>query len=225
MNSKERKRFCLEILTSFDWLAYYYSSMEEKLPVEFDNWVIDEMELLNTLIGGQKNPAEAHREAMRRFRQKEFRNFSRSLRYSFVVLLFVTIENQLNRFCDELRVRKGFPFHARDLKGAPIESCGAYLAKVEDIKLGDMKQWQRLRNLQKVRNCIVHELGSVANLDKKKVAEVKEFIETEKGISIGPERADSDEAGMLLIQPEFCQSFAKDARTLFADLFAATKLF
>ncbi|MGD0650295.1 MAG: hypothetical protein ABSA97_04005 [Verrucomicrobiia bacterium] len=194
--------------------------MENKLPAEIDAWYIDESKLPLSM-----NPEEARREATREFRREESRNFSRSLRYSFVVLLFLTTENQLNRVCDALRVERGFPIGARDLRGASaIDRCKNYLTKVEGVQLGDMKPWRRMKDLQEIRNCIVHEGGRVNDLDAPKVAKLKKFIETEKGVSIGGSGADSDEIGMLLIKPEFCQNFAEDAKTLFNDLFVATKL-
>ncbi len=141
--------------------------------------------------------------------------FPRSLRYSFMVLLFLVLENQLTGLCDEIAKRRSLSVRLKDLKGDILERSKTYLHKIANVPTIDQSHWIKIEDLSKVRNCIVHALGKVElSVDRKRLA----YLASEGwGISISDDS--SPEPGVLVLTPEYCAHAVDDMDIFFRDLF------
>lgn len=143
--------------------------------------------------------------------------FPRSLRYSFVVLLFLTLENQLYGLCDEIRKRHNLPIRAKDLSGDAIARCKLYLQNLAGINKVDEQLWVEIADFSKVRNCIVHTLGKVElSSDQKRL---RDLAFKAKGLSISNET--SPEKGILIIEADYCSQSLQHVTRFFDELFDA----
>jgi hypothetical protein len=85
--------------------------------------------------------------------------FSRSLRFSYIVLLHLMIEDRLKRTCDLILKMKPSPLDLLDLKRNNVEQCMIFLTKAAEIQKIKLSHWQDITDLSKIRDCIVHMSG------------------------------------------------------------------
>jgi hypothetical protein len=98
----------------------------------------------------------------------EFReHFIPMLQYSSVVLIHAVFETLLHEFCSEIEKQRTLPVTLKDMHGKGLDRARLYLTKVARIKVADLSQWQELRKLQLVRECIAHAYGNIDELRDK----------------------------------------------------------
>lgn len=133
-----------------------------------------------------------------------------TLRYSHVVLLHILAETQLRSFCLIMKKEKALPdLIPGDFRGSPMDQIQIYLKKLIGISIGEIPQWESLRNLQKVRDCIVHVYGVVGESRDKDLAGL---ISKTSGLGI-------DDQGRLDIKIEYCAAQIEIIREFFDALF------
>lgn len=137
-----------------------------------------------------------------------------SLRYSFLVLLHVVFETQLRVFCNDIKNQRPLPNIAmKDLRGSPIDQGFMFLTRLAGLSVGDFPEWEHLRTLQKIRDCIVHCYGQVS--DSKDSTFLRDLAGKGVGVSIeGPQ-------GRLSVTKQFCEQQLRVLLNLFERLFAA----
>jgi hypothetical protein len=139
--------------------------------------------------------------------------FPRFFRYSFVVLLVLLLENQLNGICRMMRERHSLALKCSDFAGSPIERCKIYLGKYAQIPLNETS-WRSMEDLVLVRNCIVHTLGQVTlSRDATRLREI-----TGQGLQI---KDDFGETDILVINSEYCDRAAIEEKRFFTELLDA----
>jgi hypothetical protein len=140
--------------------------------------------------------------------------FPRSHRYSFIVLLYLNLEDILTRFCERIKERDGRALRVSHLKGDIVERSKLYLHKFAEIPNIPDQIWDSIDDLSKVRNCIVHTLGQVEpSRDRQRLHDLAKMG---RGLSIGD--ADLDR-GRLVLEPVFCERAVSDVATLMEELF------
>ena len=141
--------------------------------------------------------------------------FPRSMRYSFIVLLFLNLESLLNRFCDDIKERNSIEIRSAKLKGDSVERTRTYLHKLAKVPEINPTIWGKIEDLSKVRNCIVHALGKVD--ESRDQIRIKDIAKQGIGLTIG----DSDvfEAGHLILTPDYCANAVNDIASLIRELF------
>jgi hypothetical protein len=140
--------------------------------------------------------------------------FPRSQRYSFVVLLFLNLENLLTQFSDGIKRRDGHLIRANDIRGDIVARSKMYLHKM--AKIPDLSQgtWDNIDDLSKVRNCIVHTLGEVKlSSDQRRIQDI---AAQEVGLSIGDSGLHE---GFIVLEPAYCEKAVKDVSLLINELF------
>jgi len=132
-------------------------------------------------------------------------------RYSFVVLLHILVETQMRVFCSELQKEKKLPsISLSDFRGSPIEQSQLFLTKLVEISPQHLPEWQHLKTLQKVRDCIVHAYGDVKQSRDEK--ELRRLARQGRDIEI-------DVHGKLSIKKNFCDDQIKNILQFFRNLF------
>lgn len=78
-------------------------------------------------------------------------------RYSAVLAAYSYLENSMNKICINLENSKDIPLTVTDMSGQGIDRCKLYLDKMCNIDFMTINSyWSRLKDLNKLRNCIVH---------------------------------------------------------------------
>lgn len=143
------------------------------------------------------------------FEDRYERDFPSKIRYSFVVLLYIVLETRLKAVCDEISKRRSLELRESDLKGAAIERAKAFLEKVAKLPSGDRMVWQRVRDFQKVRDCVVHTNGQIErSRDKERL---NKLCRENLGLS--------SEAGSLMIERHYCTKMLEITKRYFGHLF------
>ena len=140
--------------------------------------------------------------------------FPRSHRYSFIVLLFLNLEDILIRFCEYIKERDKHELRVTHFKGDIVERSKLYLHEYAKIPEISQQIWDSIEDLSKIRNFIVHTLGQVElSRDKQ---HLQELANMERGILIGDVDLDR---GRLVLEPVFCERAVSDISTLLKELF------
>ena len=151
--------------------------------------------------------------------------FTNFLRYSYVVLLFLILENELRELCEDVGKRKGRrpPSPNEDIVREYrrfLERAGVAIAQ---------QAWDRALDLNKVRNCIVHAAGNVARSARHR-KRLEDLARHDPDLDLsGPDYEGEGSAltlkdDMLLLTPDYCRHATEDVRRLFTDLCQAVPL-
>jgi len=149
------------------------------------------------------------------WRENEYQQFkstfAESFRYSFIVLVWLVVEDELKRVCIEIQRRKELAPQKWKSNGVFVQ-CKEILKKVAGVSVENVAHWSSICDLQKIRDCIVHTSGFVNDSrDKdylKKLVEGKRF-----NLQI------DDYDGRLRITTEFCKLAVQSTTEFFAEIF------
>ncbi len=84
-------------------------------------------------------------------------------RYSTVVMLYSLFESELLRLKQNVEKSSGkSPVDSKELKGGPTEQILRFLEAFYSINLKSINEFSKIRDIQKIRDCIVHCLGDVS---------------------------------------------------------------
>ena len=107
--------------------------------------------------------------------------FPRILRNSFLVTAHSLLEYELNVICRKLKKACQIPISWSDLKGDKLEQAKSYF-KLAGLDLSfNNPTWQEISNYYLVRNCIVHNNGLIAGVQKEQA--LCDYINRKKIIS------------------------------------------
>jgi hypothetical protein len=76
--------------------------------------------------------------------------------------MHILFETRLRAFCGDMQNDREVPISLSDLRGSQIEQVRTYLTRLATLKAADFPEWQHLRTLQKIRDCIIHAYGFAA---------------------------------------------------------------
>ena len=139
------------------------------------------------------------------------RDLRPAMRYSFVVLVHIVFETKIRDFCSRIQRDLKLPEIAvTDLRGSTIDQTKMFLTRLAGIRAQDFPEWQQLRTLQKVRDCIVHAFGHVA--ESRDETFLRQLATKTDTISI-------DDDGRIAFTKAFCQQHLAALQTLFNRLF------
>jgi len=112
--------------------------------------------------------------------------FPRILRNSFLVTAISLLEFELAIICKKLKEQQQIPISWRELKGDTLEQAKRF-CNVAGLNIAsDNENWQNIQNVYLVRNCIVHNNGSIkGSKDERKLIK---FAQQERIISQGEDK-------------------------------------
>ncbi len=84
------------------------------------------------------------------------------LRNSFLITCYSYLEHELIYQC---KILKSLPKDINDVKGHSILDRAKDYLKLIDLDISKSKSWNEIKNIQKIRNCIVHSDG-ILNYEK-----------------------------------------------------------
>lgn len=133
------------------------------------------------------------------------------LRYSFVVQLYTVLESRAKALCRELNRRNPkLTLRVNDLRGGRyLEGVRIFLTKVHPVQI---TRWQEIENLRTIRNCLVHDNGSVLESQSKR--RLQAIARSDCGVSTGDD-------GCLVIERQYCETALASVRGFFKEVFDA----
>jgi hypothetical protein len=147
--------------------------------------------------------------------------FPLSLRYSFVVLLHLIVEDRLRQACDLIQKIRALPIRAKDLRGDTLEQCMVFLDRLVRIPRQSISTWPRISDLSKIQNCIVHSSGRVEESRDKDYLKI--LVQQENSLIDLSNNEQSTER-QLVISPEYCVIATLVAGRFFEEVFEAANL-
>ena len=137
--------------------------------------------------------------------------------YSAVVLLQSLVERQLLAVCQRLQHAQDLRLGVREIQGSPIDRAKIYLTKVANIDVAHDLGWDELRNLQELRNVVVHRLGKPGSgpEDLKSINRLLDHYSGHLGLE---KRPDGFEAELHVPKP-LCDHFQQQVAEFFKRLF------
>lgn len=116
------------------------------------------------------------------------------LRKSFLITCYSMLEHVLINECKTQKFLKSITTDINDMnEKSVIDNVKQYL-KLAGLNIVTMKSWEDIRNIQKIRNCIVHS-ELVSNCKKPEL--IKNYVENRKDIFI--------EYDKIILTPEYCR--------------------
>jgi len=152
--------------------------------------------------------------------------FANFFRYSVVVLVYLILEDHLNKFCLAL-------YKEKKLSKPPPKrgSIYKYERYIQRVHLSyDQSVWDFISDLRYIRNCIVHASGNVSRREPEERSELDTIVKKDIGIHIGGELApyrlkplylDDDS---IIVEPRYCETIINSLTTLFETLCKAAGL-
>ncbi|MCX6955521.1 MAG: hypothetical protein NTV51_25520 [Verrucomicrobia bacterium] len=162
---------------------------------------------------GSGDPATDYRERRRIGRHLHDEIVTPTFRYAAVITLFAVVERELKRFAETLAKEEKHTLGYRDLKGGLLEQLSRYTEVYRGFRLNDLKGYIGVRDLQKVRNCLVHAYGDPAMMSSHDKAHLLKMNSDAAGIEA------FDGMPLGIGQPFIAASLVA-AKMLFLDLFA-----
>ena len=211
-----------------DGLREYYEAMEKELQ-SLKGRKCEEIyqQIKNLKLSSEEESSELDI-AMQEHRATYDMLFANYLRYSCITLLLLVLEYQLHEICRAIQEVKSITTPVKKPDKCILKG---YRKCLED-EAGITVKWDRVFDLNKIRNCIVHASGNV-NLSKSKYKpHLISVAQREKGLSISGINNNYNtqtqplylEDGMLVLEPEFCTNAILEVRKLIDEICKATSL-
>jgi len=94
--------------------------------------------------------------------------FPKILRESFFITLYAFFENTLTVLCEKKREKRNYSLEISDIRDKGIFAAKTYIEKVANFPFPEQSSyWKDICVYNKIRNCIVHRGGQIADRDKK----------------------------------------------------------
>jgi hypothetical protein len=214
-------------LNAIDGLSQYYEIFELKLQTTKE---VEHAEILNK-IKMMKMDLDDELVEWDIARQEHEMTFDMLLpnffRYSFIVLLFLVVENKSKEICEAAHnINSKLPSPPQPRH----EIINEYKKYLTD-KVGVTSIcWDTIQSLNKIRNCIVHTSGKVKEFRYERY--IRDLAKKVPGIIISGthEELREDlkplylESDMLMLKPDYCKEIIKSVRTFFEELCDALSL-
>jgi len=164
--------------------------------------------------GGDEEEHDLHRQISNHIDRVYQDDLIPAMRYSFVVLVHILFENHLRQFCSEIKKDRKLTLSLSDISGGPIDRSRTYLSKVASLPVENFPEWQNMKALQKVRDCIVHGYGWLNDLKQEKDKDaILEVAKQNTGLAI--------DSGRVTLEKRFCEWSLETVDKFFEKLFIA----
>jgi hypothetical protein len=141
--------------------------------------------------------------------------------YSIIILLSSIVETQLLAYARKVGERGECAFNLNDLRGSALDRAALYVKRVSGTELTKNARWQTLKDLQDLRDIIVHRAGRPGDDKKPRVEQIRQSYE---GISLDKNPYTIQPDLELDLSIHLCRSFAREVEGFFKDLFKGAGL-
>ena len=131
-------------------------------------------------------------------------------RRSALITLFSFLEAELDRLCSRVQNQEKSRIHVTDLADKGIVRAAAYLCKVGGLSdIRNTQTWAEIRNIQSVRNLIVHSQGLLPAQSDSRRTKIAAYIEASPFLS----GTDS-----IMVEAGYLQHCLATFRTFFGEV-------
>lgn len=185
-----------DVSASIEMLDVYISDVEKQVDKSADNFKIDSEEIVIEAVREDEPPnfITVHKgldDGTWDLSAIFLDYFPNLQRRSALITLFAFFEHELNKLCALFKATESYRLSFKDLAGNGIERARTYLNKVALVDLTDPpRQWSDVRNIQRLRNLIVHadgrfpQCGETDRSSLRKYVEVNEFLTGDREIAL-----------------------------------------
>lgn len=213
-------------LATFDSLNQYYQTMESQLTtLKRDEQKRIEEDIKKLELSSDEKYAEWSMETDN-LTAKYNMLYTNFFRYSFIVLLFLVLDDWLHRLClavQEFKHLPNPPARDKDI----LRAYKKYLAEANVTVTDNL--WEFAFDLQEVRDCIVHTSGNISRSRDKE--HLRNLAKRKIGIEISTRGYYRDEEeplyleeNMLIVKSDYCRSTILDIKLLIDKLCDAIPL-
>ncbi len=149
--------------------------------------------------------------------EREFANdLPRLQSYYAIVLLYSNVEYWLKRLCKRLKEDGKLPLGLSDFQGTPVEKYSRF-SKAFKKPTFRQPDYGFLREVEEIRNCIVHSNGDVYALDEERKKRMLRLCKKHKGMKV-------DFFDGLVLTDSFCVQTIERVTEMMKTLFEANGL-
>ncbi len=144
------------------------------------------------------------------------------LRYSFLVLVLLVLENQLHGYCHALHDNNPLLRNPTNPKGNVIQKYKEYI-EYAGVFINNAL-WEEVTELNDIRNCIVHSSGDASRVGPNRQEAILKIAKKGTGVQISLQHEKNDmvplyfKDNMLLIEPKYCIGVLDNIALLFQAL-------
>ncbi|OGO05019.1 MAG: hypothetical protein A2Y73_09030 [Chloroflexi bacterium RBG_13_56_8] len=224
MASKDSRRFLIE--RGCDLMQGLFKEKMAELRAYFETLegLIKEAES-NDIFGLQERAQKLPETRRGAFWQWEYpyyweQVFVPTLRSSFIAWAFAILEDCLDTVCTQSGIVAGIDRNWTKLDRSRIKSAQKFLSELVGFDEPAKEAWDKVGNLYRIRNKLVHEGGRIKPKNSKESLEVESFVQATKGISISSiwtdDQITNDFPGQIEVDADFCR-YALDTLDEFVD--------
>lgn len=136
--------------------------------------------------------------------------------YSILVLLSSIVETQILGYAQRIAVRKGHGFDPKDFRNAILDRAAAYIKEIAGSDITQNTRWEVLKDLQTLRNVIVHRAGKPDEGEKE---QLEQICRRRGGISLSENPFSIWHDRELSLTVGYCRYFAREVEEFFRGLF------
>jgi hypothetical protein len=136
--------------------------------------------------------------------------------YSVIVLLSSIVETQLVGYAQKVAAEKGRAFNPKRFGNAILDRVATYIKDVAGWDLTKNGRWQVLKDLQTIRNTIVHRAGKPDERDKE---QLKDICKRRPGLSVNENPFSMWHDPEISLTIRYCRYFAREVEQFFRNLF------
>ncbi len=141
--------------------------------------------------------------------------------YSVIILLHSVVETQLSAFAARVGRDRNSTFKVTDIHGKGIEQAAVFLVRVSAINIKKDPTWQYLKDLEELRNVIVHRGGRWPKSPEDQ--RTKQLLQAYKGKLLLPQSSDWLYEEMW-ISTHLCSHFVREIEGFFRRIFKSAGL-
>lgn len=173
---RDPDRWFWHVQEELELLRAYVSNVENQLEMGLKKFVKSYMEEDIEEVGENGNPVFVHQvqvydglDDSTWSIEEIFNNHFPSLhRRSCFITIYSLIEYSLDDLCNRFAQKTALEVTQQDLKGKGIDRSRLYLRKVIGLDWSNVEEpWNKVKNIQAVRNWIVHNNGRVTETEQK----------------------------------------------------------
>lgn len=143
--------------------------------------------------------------------------------YSIVVMLHSIVETRLAGFADHVGRSRRSRIALKDIAGKGIDQSARYIDLVLSIDVKNDRNWGAIKDLQLVRNFIVHSNGRLESSSK--APEIESFVQRQQKKWAEVRQVDGfGYSSQLWISLDLCSKFVKSAEDFFRQVFARANM-
>lgn len=201
---------------NFDWICfdtkYAFSQIETyfvRMNGQIEELKSKDMESIKSSLKNIENIEDYELESSTLFQEHYHQyedNLPRCHSYSFVTMIYTTLETRLNELCNDLIEKRNLNLNLENLKGSLAERVKLFF-KAFNLKGLGKKDIDKITEFSRVRNQIVHENGHMHNASKK----LKNYLKNTNNISV--------ENNLIVVEIQYCLDNLSYFKSMFANAF------